>query len=205
MGDRLHSALTAGVLSFASPKESSQRKGDPDLRGRRCRLPCATRRAGRLRNSPLRSSDSARRLPPALLRCSALQTGDPRSVTAETPAPTKNIFHCGRPQKSLFLLSPVMSRRFSGPLERRRATQGLAERGRALSEGRSPELRSPRQDRVAQGTPRSGAPTQGRLFFAYFLLAKQKKVMSPVNGEIQRFSNPRQARNTAVREPRNAH
>ena len=47
------------------------------------------------------------------------------------------------------------------------------------------ELRSPRQPRVAQGTPRSGAPTRSRLFFANFLLAKQKKVRSPVNGEKQ--------------------
>jgi len=48
-----------------------------------------------------------------------------------------------------------------GPLERRRATQALAEKGRGLSEGRSPEFRSPRQHRVAQGTGRSPAPTQG--------------------------------------------
>src|SRR5574343_282752 len=34
-------------------------------------VPCATRQAGRLRNSGLRPSNSPRRLPPAYLRCSA--------------------------------------------------------------------------------------------------------------------------------------
>ena len=69
------SALLAGVLSFASPKESSQRKGDPGLRGWLRQLPCATRSAGRLRNSGLRPSNSPRRKPPARLRCSALHEG----------------------------------------------------------------------------------------------------------------------------------
>ncbi len=43
------------------------------LRQRRC----ATRQAGRLRNSGLRPSNSPRRLPPARLRCSPLQMGAP--------------------------------------------------------------------------------------------------------------------------------
>lgn len=34
----------------------------------------------------------------------------------------------------------------------------------------------------AQGTPRSGAVSSGRLFFGYFLLAKQKKVPRPRDG-----------------------
>ena len=57
----------------------------------------------------------------------------------------------------------VEPRRLSGPHVERRATQALAEKGRGLSEGRSPEFRSPRQRRVAQGSrqrrPRSlGSP-----------------------------------------------
>jgi hypothetical protein len=35
LAELLFSALRAGVLSFASPKESSQRKGDPRV-GARC-------------------------------------------------------------------------------------------------------------------------------------------------------------------------
>ena len=58
-----------------------------------------------------------------------------------------------------------------------RATQGFADKGRGLSEPRSGEFRSPRETRVAQGTGRSPAPTQGRLLFDYFFLAKQEKVI----------------------------
>ena len=68
------SALLAGVLSFASPKESSQRKGDPWLCARLRRVPCATRNAGRLAKLAC-GSDNASRLPPALLRCSARHKG----------------------------------------------------------------------------------------------------------------------------------
>jgi len=64
---------------------------------------------------------------------------------------------------------------FAGPLERCRATQPLAEKGRGLSEGRSPEFRSPRQRRVAQGTPRSGAPTQGWPSFWLLFLGHTRK------------------------------
>ena len=45
------------------------------------------------------------------------------------------------------------------------------------------EFRSPRAGRVAQGTRRSRARSLGRLFFGYFLLAKQKKVSPPSRAE----------------------
>jgi hypothetical protein len=67
------------------------------------------------------------------------------------------------------------SDRFAGPLGRRRATQGLADKGRALSEGQSPELRSPRQDRVAQGTRVAGADLGSPSSLATFFLAKQEE------------------------------
>jgi hypothetical protein len=69
---------------------------------------------------------------------------------------------------------------FPGPLGRCRATQALAEKGRGLSEGHSPEFRSPRQRRVAQGTPRSGAPTQGwPSFWLLFLGHTRKSTPAP--------------------------
>ena len=55
----------------------------------------------------------------------------------------------------------VEPRRLLGPHVARQATQVLAEKGRGLFEGCSPEFRSPRQCRVAQGTRQSRAPTQG--------------------------------------------
>jgi len=67
---RLFSALRAGVLSFASPKESSQRKGDPRVSAGRCPVPCATRQSGRLAKLAC-GSDNASRQPPDSLRCSA--------------------------------------------------------------------------------------------------------------------------------------
>ena len=78
--------------------------------------------------------------------------------------------------QTLFRVSSLGVRRFSPSRRQRRATEGFAEIARGLSEARRAEFRSAREDRVAQGTLRSRALTPGRLFFAYFLLAKQKKV-----------------------------
>ena len=56
-------------------KKEAKEKATTTLRGRLCRLPCATRTAGRLRNSglaPLRQSSPTA---PTALRCSALHEG----------------------------------------------------------------------------------------------------------------------------------
>ena len=64
---------------------------------------------------------------------------------------------CGRPPKTaIFARRPPHLHWITGPLGRCRATQGFADKGRALSEGQSPELRSPREARVAQGTRAAG-------------------------------------------------
>ena len=95
---------------------------------------------------------------------------------------------CGKHRKTaIFARRPQLHLRFTGPLERRRATQAGAGKGRALSEPRSGELRSPRASRVAQGTGRSPAPTQGCLFL-WLLSFWQQKESTPA----------RQARKTAV-------
>jgi hypothetical protein len=182
--ETLYSALTADVLSFASPKESSQRKGDPWVGAGLRPVPCATRRAGRLAKLAC-GSDNASRLPPPRLRCSAPLKGVQKKTRRDCSAPPTAC--CGRPRKTAnFARRPQHHHRFTGPLGRCRATQALADQGRGLSEPRSGEFRSPRQRRVAQGTRQSRAPTQGRLFFAYFLLATQKKVMPRVRRGIKR-------------------
>ena len=63
------SAWRAGVLSFASPKERSQRKGDPKVGAGRCPVPCATRQAGRFARTRLRLRHGKPKSPgpPALL------------------------------------------------------------------------------------------------------------------------------------------
>jgi len=75
---------------------------------------------------------------------------------------------------------PVEPGRLSGPHVERRATQAMADKGRGLSEGRSPEFRSPRQRRVAQGSrqrrPRSlGSP------FLWLLSFGEAKESTPAN------------------------
>ena len=125
----------------------------------------------------------------------------PQTVLADCPRPVSvarrstwgpvnqpQLVCCGRPRKTaIFARQPQPSIRFTGPLERRRATQAGAGKGRALSEPRSGELRSPRASRVAQGTGRSPAPTQGCLFL-WLLSFWQQKESTPA----------RQARKTAV-------
>jgi hypothetical protein len=86
---------------------------------------------------------------------------------------------------------------FFGPLGRCRATQALAEKGRGLFEGRSPEFRSPRQRRVAQGTPRSGAPTQGWPFLWLLSFGHTKESTPAPQGRnptpASRTTSPRKA------------
>ena len=147
------SALLAGVLSFVWPKESSQRKGHPWVGAGLRPVPCATRNAGRLRNSGLCPSNSARRRPPAFLRCSAPSKGLGKpSVINQWPW----FLAFFRVHRSIrFLEQCPAPRRLSGPHVARRATEKSAEKGRGLSEGRRPEFRSPRRFRVAQGSRRS--------------------------------------------------
>jgi hypothetical protein len=182
------SALLAGVLSFASPKESSQRKGDPRLRGRLRRLPCATRNAGRLRNSGLRPSNSPRRRPPALLRCSALHMGTRKAPGFEQQHGNWNA--TVGPKKCPKSKTPVWSGWFTGPLERRRVTQTLAEKGRGLSEAQRAEFRSPRQCRVTQGTGVAGADP-GSPFLCLLSFGEAKESKTPLKGGKHKFRKPR--------------
>ena len=114
--------------------------------------------------------------------------GDPKSVADQ--AAGFFIEYCGRPRKTAKNRSSSLSPDvFPGPLrgaEQRRRAGGSR---LALSEPKA-SLASRPACRVAQGTGRSPAPTQGRLFFAYFLLAKQKKVRRAASAEplpIQRL------------------
>jgi len=178
------SAWRAGVLSFASPKESSQRKGDPWVGAGRCPVPCATHPARGLRNSGCalkQCSPSSR----AGLRCSAPLKGV-RGARFEPLASRRAcfLFSTGKACLMTAVLGLIVSSRRdcvgmgTEPISRgrRRAMQAGAEKGRALSEGQGPELRSPRSCRIAQGTGLRPAPPSGRLLFAYFFLAKQEKV-----------------------------
>ena len=83
--------------------------------------------------------------------------------------------------------------RLSGPHVKRRATQALAERGRGLSEGRSPEFRSPRQCRVVQGTRRSRAQNLGSPFLWLLSFGEAKESTSARKAEPHASEVARQA------------
>ena len=158
------SRLRRALLSFASPKESKQRKGDP---GRRP----ATR--GSLRYSveagsaelgatPLRQSSPFIR---PNLRCSASHKGPEKRHGTTSSLLFQTL--CG--------VGWLGARGFSPSRRQRRATEALAEKGRGLSEGRSPEFRSPRQRRVAQGTGAAGTDPRVAFFLATFSWPSKKK------------------------------
>jgi len=190
----LFSALWAGVLSFASPKESSQRrgvslpkaKGDPQVGAGLRPVPCATRQAGRLAKLACGSNTASRR-PPARLRCSAPLRGTRKA--SRDQAPSKKLNAAVDRKKCPKMKPPLESGWFAGPLERCRATQGLAEKGRGLSEGRSPEFRSPRQSRVAQGTGAAGTDP-GSPSFCLLFLGEARKSETPRKGGTQRPIKP---------------
>ncbi len=158
------SALPAGVLSFASPKESSQRKGDrrvdAPLRG----VPCATRLAGRLAKLACGSNRRQPTAPgqPALLGVSKAAFNTTRFST---------VFRVHRRR--------WFGERFPLPLRGAEQRSRWRKKGRGLSEGRSPEFRSTPPTASSAGNRRSRHRPWGRLLFGYFFLAKQEKVRPP--------------------------
>ena len=150
-------------LLHNSAKESDERKGAPRLRGRLRRLPCATRQAGHPRStssrccaSPrarLRPSNSARRHPPASLRCSALHEGDPKHRLDTNGAGRNSEVTC---------IQSVFNSPWKTP-----SNAGLSGVVGEDCLRAKPEFRSPRLRRVAEGTP----PQAGRRPGAAFSLA----------------------------------
>jgi hypothetical protein len=144
-------------------------------------LPCAARRAGRLRNSPSRreGSDSPRRIPrPA---CAARRpTGEGKANRSQPGHEVDLACRCellARPQAVMGVAVPLRG------AEQRRGAGGSR---LALSEPKA-SLASRPAHRVAQGTPRSGAPTQGSP--SLWLLSL---------GETRESTPARQARKPAV-------
>jgi len=153
------------VLSFASPKESTQRKGEPGASSLRCAqgtLRCSDRAGGpqtRPAGSDMRPSSSAR-------SCAT------RLRTRRWGGEYKR--QQGRAMARPCWVMAVGSRRF-GSLCRVAGLSSAAAggSGRALFE-RS-EF-SPTPPDASSARNRVAALTSARLLFAYFLLAKQEKV-----------------------------
>jgi len=135
----------------------------------------------------------------------------PQTVLADCPRPVcvarrsswgpehrPQLVCCGQPRKTaIFARRPQPSIRFTGPLGRCRATQGFADKGRALSEGHSPELRSPRETRVAQGT-RAAGTDPGSPFLCLLSFGEAKES----NAAGQRRNTAFQPRKTPARQAR---
>ena len=127
-------------------KKEAKEKATPGRRPACGGVPCATRSAGRLRNSGLRPSDSPRRLPPAALRCSASPKGDQHRAGFDAH---RAWYPFGFP----LALCVVEQRK----------TQ--REKGRGLSEDRRSEFRSPPLRLSSAETPAKAGRRCGRAFF----------------------------------------
>jgi hypothetical protein len=203
------SALLAGVLSFASPKESSQRKGDPRVGA--LRVPCATRQSRGLRNSgyALKQCSPFFR---ARLRCSAPLMGTPKASTLSRSAP-KTDSH-GQPEKTAknethpsssppALLLPLTRGRpggglLSSPLRGAEQRRGWRIKGEDCLRAK-PEFRSPRQSRVAQGTGEAGTDP-GSPSFCLLFLGEARKSETPRKGGTPCQSKPQNAKSRTPKE-----
>ena len=167
------SALRASHFLLLRQKKVSKEKATPGYAVGCADFPALLATGGGCGTRPSGPQTVLALFPPAAPLLGASH-GDPKSVPE--PAVTQFFDCCGRlrknPKNHSSQSSPDV---FPGPLrggEQRRRAGGLR---LALFEPQA-SLASRPACRVAQGTGRSPAPTQGRLFFAYFLLAKQKKV-----------------------------
>jgi len=169
------SRLRRALLSFASPKESKQRKGDP---GRRPATRGSLRYsvgAGSAELGPAGLRQSSPFIRPTL-RCSASHKGPERRHGTTS----------GSLFQTLFRVSSLGVRRFSPSRRQRRATEGFAEIARGLSEARRAEFRSAREDRVAQGTGEAGADA-GSPSFCLLFLGEARKSKARLKREKQHF------------------
>ena len=169
------SALRAGVLSFASPKESSQRKGDrrvdAPLRG----VPCATRKAGHPKSTSSRCTASLR------ARLAKLAFGSNRRQPTAPGQPallgvSKAAFNTTRFSTGFRVHRRCLaSGRFSTPLEGAEQRRRWRIRGEDCLRGAAPSSAAPRQRRVAQGTGAAGTDPGVAFSLATFFWRSKRK------------------------------
>jgi hypothetical protein len=172
-------APAGDLLSFASPKERKQRKGDPAVCDPTLRFGQPAVLTFRGVSPKLASLKQGRALIRETLRSSAHTEGlwgPTRHRCARQGNTTAN---ARQTRKACLPLGPseAMARSVPKPLWLRRGAQRFADQGSQLFE-RSEFCETPRNASTA-GCPvakRRGRRQWGRLFFAYVLLAKQKKV-----------------------------
>ncbi len=177
------SALLAGVLSFASPKESSQRKGDPRVGAPSGFLPLLDGPGGLPELAC--GSNMASRQHPARLRCSAPLMGTPKA-SALSSSSQKTGFH-GQPEKAAKNEICHLGTQAQlwigslGPLKGAEQRRGWREKGEDCLRAK-PEFRSPRQSRVAQGTGAAGTDPGVAFSLATFFWRSKRKYARPQGG-----------------------
>ena len=145
-------------------------------------------RPGGLLNSPAAQTDASR-MPPASLRCSAPLRGTRKASRNNGSAQkkTKRVFFSGRPlETGQNHFERFGGDAFPGPHVERRATELMADKGRGLSEARRAEFRSPRQQRVAQGSRRSRPRSLGSPFLWLLSFGEAKESMPARKAEPSR-------------------
>ena len=169
--DAPFSALLAGVLSFASPKESSQRKGDPSVGAGQARSLALLGRPGGWLNSPAAQTTPADCPRPA---CIAQRLS--RGPKASGLNRFGQKWHCyGQPEKMpKNEIHSLIVDALPGPLECAEQRRGWRIKGEDCLRAK-PEFRSPRRSRVAQGTGAAGTDPGSPSSLATFFLAKQEE------------------------------
>ena len=168
-----------GAESATVASSSTQRSGSaPDARAYFLLL--RQKKVAKEKATPL----SPPRLRRGALRCGIAPGGcgtrpcGAQTVLAETPGAMAllGVAKGGKARQQCHLWRSIRPALWV-PLRRAEQRRLAGGRRRALSEGRSPELRSRPASRVAQGTPaQQGRETGGRLLFGDFFLATQEKV-----------------------------
>ncbi len=190
---RLRFSPLGELLSFASPKESTQRKGDPTSLP--CGYPIWHARAGAPPTRPGTGHKTPRAaelghgsalFPPAHAKSAALKGNNPghRSRVMQTArkalAPAKKPLVCRReaqPAEAYDLSWASADRKSESPCGKKRC--GVSE---LRSEPRFVRLARASSRAAPRGEHRRGAAgrhSRGGFFFGYFLLATQKKVPRP--------------------------
>ncbi len=193
VAERPSFALTAPHFLLLRQKKVSKEKATPGYAVGCADCPALLGEPGGWLNSPLRGSNTASRNPPARLRCSALHMG-PKGVAADKFAQKNTDFYGRLAKTPIFTVDRKSETLFPQPSAASSSAAGNGKEGEDCLRPAGPSSAAPRCSRAAQSTRRSRAPQRARLFFGYFLLARQKKVCPPVSGGNQRLksASPRQ-------------
>jgi hypothetical protein len=197
-------ALTAPHFLLLRQKKVSKEKATPGYAVGCADCPALLVEPGGWLNSPLRGSNTASRNPPARLCCSALHMG-PKGVAADKFAQKNTDFYGRLAKTPIFTVDRKSETLFPQPSVASSCAAGNGIKGEDCLRPAGPSSAAPRCARAAQSTRRSRAPQRARLFFGYFLLARQKKVRPPVSGGNQRIRKPGPRARRGTRRLRKAH